>query len=555
MEINLVEKYGTGIYKIPGFKLIKRGLNQKKIGQYYVPHCHQNQIGLVSKIIETFSIQKKDEFSYEGRKDITLGNDQAAAKEAFMQGKSISINAVPGSGKSTLVADICHDLHDDKSTCVLTFSVESKHDLIKKIPPSNHIFPSNFHGLAFSGVQRELKGRVKVDLSGGKFFEFFRKYPWQGNDKYQKLNHNSLKNFAGMIMNGCVDYDDPQALSKLYDHFVNQICFYRFREKLDVSWLLETAPKLMKFMELDAKNKKRITFDEMLYYFVKWNVLCNQYDRLIVDEAQDTNPCQQAMMKKLIHDNSQVMIVGDNLQSIYGFRGADHEAMATMERSFKLKPLPLNETRRIPANISSYINDGYNTKIKSHNGGGEVRHLETLNLNDFEGGQMFLARRRLEVLDGCLKLNCAGIPAYMIGDEMPELLLNTVFKFTKTVNKGPHKKEGEFCPVEISSLLGSGDSENPDDDHITLTKKLLSKSRDLNEYVDLVEEMVIPCNTKVVCGTAHSSKGLENDKVFIYSGENGFNSKMPKQNWEETQERNLKYVAETRAKRSLNWIK
>ena len=47
---------------------------------------------------------------------------------------------------------------------------------------------------------------------------------------------------------------------------------------------------------------------------------------MLVDEYQDCNPLQRALVEELQGDRRQVTIVGDDAQSIYRFRGAHPDA-------------------------------------------------------------------------------------------------------------------------------------------------------------------------------------------------------------------------------------
>ena len=52
-----------------------------------------------------------------------------------------------------------------------------------------------------------------------------------------------------------------------------------------------------------------------------------RFEHILVDEFQDFNPVQYEIVKKLIGDNTGIFITGDDLQSIYGWRGARKELM------------------------------------------------------------------------------------------------------------------------------------------------------------------------------------------------------------------------------------
>jgi DNA helicase-2/ATP-dependent DNA helicase PcrA len=60
----------------------------------------------------------------------------------------------------------------------------------------------------------------------------------------------------------------------------------------------------------------------------------SRFDHILVDEFQDTNEPQLAIVR-LLADRSQITAVGDAQQAIYGFRGAHAEAMDEFRRAFE----------------------------------------------------------------------------------------------------------------------------------------------------------------------------------------------------------------------------
>ncbi|MBL8030482.1 MAG: UvrD-helicase domain-containing protein [Candidatus Doudnabacteria bacterium] len=84
-----------------------------------------------------------------------------------------------------------------------------------------------------------------------------------------------------------------------------------------------------------------VDFDDLLMLTVKlfenYPKVLEKYQKLfkyvLVDEYQDTNPAQYAFLK-LLTEHHNVFVVGDDAQSIYGFRGSDIRNILSFEQDF-----------------------------------------------------------------------------------------------------------------------------------------------------------------------------------------------------------------------------
>ncbi len=92
---------------------------------------------------------------------------------------------------------------------------------------------------------------------------------------------------------------------------------------------------------LSYKHKHRkFDYDDMLvdcYYLLRddksiLEAVKNKYKHILIDEFQDINKVQYETIKLIAYPLNNIFIVGDDDQSIYGFRGADPEIMQSFEK-------------------------------------------------------------------------------------------------------------------------------------------------------------------------------------------------------------------------------
>ena len=90
------------------------------------------------------------------------------------------------------------------------------------------------------------------------------------------------------------------------------------------------------------KRQDAMDFDDLLVLPVRLlesdPELLSRYRRqfafVLVDEYQDTNRAQFRLLELLAAEHGNLMVVGDDDQSIYGWRGADIRNILDFEKSF-----------------------------------------------------------------------------------------------------------------------------------------------------------------------------------------------------------------------------
>ncbi|MDR1350126.1 MAG: UvrD-helicase domain-containing protein [Zoogloeaceae bacterium] len=134
------------------------------------------------------------------------------------------------------------------------------------------------------------------------------------------------------------------------------------------------AARVYPSYEATLKSYQALDFDDLILRPVmlfmekpeiteKWQ---NRFHYLLIDEYQDTNACQYSLLKLLVGIRAQFTAVGDDDQSIYGWRGADIANMGRLAEEFpQLKIIKLEQNYRSTLRILSAANHviAHNAKL------------------------------------------------------------------------------------------------------------------------------------------------------------------------------------------------
>ncbi|MDB9823195.1 ATP-dependent helicase [Deltaproteobacteria bacterium] len=190
----------------------------------------------------------------------------------------------------------------------------------------------------------------------------------------------------------------------------------------EYSQFLEHIPQMARIGQLYREYKKTnqlMDYDDLLILFRQLlsdnqeirEELGRKYRYIMVDEYQDTNGIQADIVKWLSLNHRNVMVVGDDSQSIYSFRGANYKNMFDFPKLFTdVKIIKLEQNYRSTQPILSLTNaimdqafERYTKCLFTKRAGGEKPRVIDVRTDPEQA--MFICRSIEEYLNQGLSLN------------------------------------------------------------------------------------------------------------------------------------------------------
>lgn len=329
---------------------------------------------------------------------------------------------------------------------------------------------------------------------------------------------------------------------------------------------------------------KIINFDDMVYLPVVSGVRPFEVDYIFVDEAQDTNPARRALARKMLKRNGRALFVGDDRQAIYGFTGADSDAIDQIMSDFNCQVLPLTVTYRCPKAVVREANRLV-PDIEAHESAPEGRVERTTYSNAIDGtveqGFYDLVSNPSEVVSYILQPTDAiicrntkpliqtaytlikrGIACHVEGRDIGAGLIKLIDRYKVKSIASLRDKLQTYMEAQTQKLIAKGKEVQAEalKDRVETIFVIMDSTNpgSVNELKARVTSMFLDSEneakpTLTLC-TAHRSKGREWPRVFILGKEKYMPSPFARQAWQLKQEQNLEYVAITRAQKELIYV-
>jgi len=318
--------------------------------------------------------------------DLLKGLNEEQKKAVLHVDGPLLILAGAGSGKTKVLTNRIAYLIQEKGVypsniLAITFTNKAAREMKERIDNlvgsvSDSIWVSTFHSMCVRILRKDID-RIDYDRS----FVIFDYSDQQTviKDCLKELNLNEKnyvpKSVLEIIGRAKDDIIDPDTFSRIYaaDFRMSKIAkiYELYQKKLKQNNALDFDDIIMLTIKLFS------THPDVLEYYQR------KFKYILVDEYQDTNTAQYSLISMLSQRSRNLCVVGDDDQSIYGWRGANIRNILDFEKEFKdCKIIKLEQNYRSTQTIldaaNNVIKNNFgrkNKKLWTENKGGEkIKH-------------------------------------------------------------------------------------------------------------------------------------------------------------------------------------
>lgn len=431
---------------------------------------------------------------------------------------------------------------------------------------------------------------------------------FNGKDSYAKLFEIAQESFKQDILNclgrlfvDAAKEEVEQASKKPLAEVLTYIFFQIMKEKILNGEIAVGHSYYYKNVYVQCMKDENI----LLRLFSADNDPAKYLNVLFVDEAQDLTPIMVVLIVmyfRLIERkalSASITIVGDTNQGIYGFSKRENAFIAIKQLLGidRVKVINKFASYRMPQSICNFINNAsknmlyaeYNKELKSKKQEDGIVYPECLSLEEFtffaatqKNKSMIIGRTNLELVIAYLKAYSYLSKSNKELTKYLKLDAKIKKEFKELAKKGIDALDDDLIKEKMKAIAGKGnvtledirDNEKLFNAAPMYIKKICHLTNILSseEIFNALENRASP-KSVISFMTAHASKGLENEYVYLLDGLheslfenkektisdvqaieellNGSNTQKSESEYPTIEESNIFYVAASRAKKAL----
>lgn len=464
--------------------------------------------------------------------------------------ENIIINAVAGSGKTTVLKEVARILGYEK--CLYAaFNTKVRDGLAASLPQLPALTINQVgHRTILSQLNRRANiAAFKEKTIAKQIANQFSFDNWKQGFQFQR----DLMKFAATAMN--YGLKPEFTVDEFNTLFADLDIENGFGERMVVSvkrFLSETVEW--------AKTSGNISFLDQIYIPVVLGLQPSKTPVLLLDECQDLSETKMRLMMAAV-EGGRLVACGDPFQAIYGFAGAGADSFSAVKRLGNCEEMPLSLNYRCPKNVVEFVNELV-PQIKPYRD--DIGDLDFVDvgtmMKKIKPGSAILSRRTSPLVELYFRLISNGIQVEILGREIGDKIISDIeiiealpgyhiSQFVNIVNDWYQEKIGKLSEKKEADLIDRVNA------MIACYEGLVRRSHTgltQQAFKDAVKKLFLSePSGRAIMSTIHRVKGAEYDDVFIIDS-----TKLPltwqgQTSRELNEEYNLAYVAFTRARKNL----
>lgn len=420
---------------------------------------------------------------------MNVTSQQAAIIESIIARENVMVNACPGSGKTSTMVEAVRQMQRavitgkmaHRKVVYATFSAKMADEAKRKFPSG--VTASTFHAWCGRLISEHLP-HVKRFGKGLPSWRNFARAAIGYDPKergvtkeekadihQRKLIAKCIETIGDMACNMAWFDGSPQTYTEVAS-YTNKLEYAQ--DVIEASWGLWEDAYLRYYAAVMAGTA--IADFNISIALIAQNEIVERNIVLILDEAQDLNPQMLMVVHNHLAAGCQVVMVGEDLQSIFAFRGGIPGLMEKYGNIFRMHIMELSVTHRYGQAVCDFLSHIKPTTSAAHH------ETEIVTPEDVEqgynhlinqtGSRVVIARTNAGLIGAFITLRRMGIPIAMQTDRAAEKLMT-------------------FWTSVVKAAQGDSDMLPPMVDIVTVLRgRLSSKSNATKEMAQAIIDLL-----------------------------------------------------------------